>query len=114
MRKAKLLFIVAIIAVTITNIKCTKDAFNLQKSPQEVLSKNAQDYSERLQAIQKNFYALKLDEKFKPKVKQDIIWTPDWEHPTSQVISDFGQALRAKNGANTNPGSGIQGKGECN
>ncbi|WP_293743677.1 hypothetical protein [uncultured Pedobacter sp.] len=88
MRKAKLLFFAAILAVTITNLKCKKDAFNTASEPTEVLSENAKNYSERLQSIKENFYKLKLDEKFIPKVKQDVTWTPDWDHPTSQVVND--------------------------
>ncbi|MFD2585086.1 hypothetical protein ACFSR6_21490 [Pedobacter vanadiisoli] len=88
MRKIRLLFIVAVLVVTITNLKCTKEAFNLQNVPKEVLSKNAKDYSERLEIIRKSFYEQKLDEKFIPKVKQDVTWTPDWDHPASQVIND--------------------------
>lgn len=51
MRKAKLLCFTTILAVTITNLKCKKDAFNIDSEPTEVLSKNAKNYPERLQSI---------------------------------------------------------------
>ncbi|MDR6516663.1 hypothetical protein [Chryseobacterium camelliae] len=88
MRKTKLLFFVAILFATIINLRCTQEEFVLQNAPRETLSKNARDYSERLEAIRKKFYEQKLDEKFKSKIKQDVIWTPDWDHPRLEVVND--------------------------
>jgi len=88
MKKTRFLIIASILAVTITNLKCAKEPLKHEQARHMVLSKTSPDYSERMQAIRKNYYDLKLDEKFKPKIKDDVSWTPDWQHPTSQVISD--------------------------
>ncbi|MBC6110208.1 hypothetical protein ACFOG5_15840 [Pedobacter fastidiosus] len=52
------------------------------------LSKISSDYKARLSAIKKDFFENKIDEKLNPKTNQKIVWNPDWEHPTSQIVND--------------------------
>lgn len=53
-----------------------------------LLSKNVSDLPTRLDAIEKEFYARKLDVKFAPKDDKGIIWTPEWSDPKIQTIND--------------------------
>ncbi|MGN7988135.1 hypothetical protein ACTJKC_12390 [Pedobacter sp. 22226] len=81
------LFVFALIAFW----SCKKNNFLQQDHEvitKKVLSKESPDFSSRLAAIKEKFYANKLDQKLIPNVKQSIVWKPDWEHPSTQVVND--------------------------
>ncbi|GAA4209302.1 hypothetical protein GCM10022289_34550 [Pedobacter jeongneungensis] len=81
------LFVFALIAFW----SCKKNNFLQQDHEvitKKVLSKDSPDFSSRLAAIKEKFYANKLDQKLIPNVKQSIVWKPDWEHPSTQVVND--------------------------
>lgn len=53
-----------------------------------MLSTSDPNYQTRLYAIKELFIKLNLQDKFNPKTENKIIWTPDWNHPSSQIIND--------------------------
>lgn len=83
----KLTFALAVIVLLI--FSCKKIVENQSDSDYKVtLSKTSPDYKARLAAIRKDFFENKIDEKLNSKTNQKIVWTPDWEHPISQVVND--------------------------
>ncbi|WP_131537141.1 hypothetical protein [Pedobacter nototheniae] len=92
MKKGKLILFIpwALFIICLCFNSCKKEYSNadLKNNPKTTLSKDGPDFKARLKAIKDQFYLLKLDEKFIPNVKKDMIWTPDWEHPNTQIVND--------------------------
>ncbi|MCZ4225451.1 hypothetical protein [Pedobacter rhodius] len=83
-----LLFALTLFAIAISIQSCKKNIPDDLNHPPKVLSTSEHNYQKRLNAIKELFIKLNLQDKFNPKSENKIIWTPDWNHPYSQIVND--------------------------
>jgi len=75
-----------LLSITVTFIRCAKEV--MEPTAANPLSKTSGDYQKRIAAIKTAFYQNGLDLKLTPNKSSNLIWNPDWEHSSVQVIND--------------------------
>lgn len=61
---------------------------NLDYQSKKVLSTSDPNYQTRLHEIKELFFKLNIQNKLNPKSENKILWTPDWNHPSTQIVND--------------------------
>ncbi|MCX2432841.1 hypothetical protein [Pedobacter sp. GR22-10] len=76
------------LATLIIVVSCRKTSIHEDVRSSEILSKNAPDFKERLNIIKDQFFNKKLAGQLIFKENKNLSWSPDWDHPTVQIVND--------------------------